>query len=198
MIAEANTLDDRRPDAWEKKAGLTEEQIWQAFGWGRSLGYQKARLLVAKEFGIGAPSLGSYAAFYAHYAREDRANRIHRATVDAAAIRASAEKQGELTEAMAAALEAEASAAILAGNDPATMKLLVGLALKARGAIRGQKNLELEIQKYHDSIKSNVERGLDALADEIKGNPEAMALYGKFRAAVTKSMEATEKETSGK
>jgi hypothetical protein len=190
MIADPTTLgsNERRPDAWEKKANLSEVQIWQAFGWGRSLGYQKARALVAKEFNIAAPSLAAFAKFYQTYAREEQANRIHKSCTDAAAIRASVSDQGELTEAMAAALEAEASSAILAGDDADRLKLLVSLALKARGSLRSEKTLELEVRKYQDAVKSNIERGLDALADEIKDHPEATALYSRIREIVIASM----------
>lgn len=190
MIAIPTTDNDRRPDAWEKRANLTEEQVWRAFAWGRSLGYQKARQLVAKEFGIAAPSLASFAAFYGHYAKEDRANRIHRATVDAAAIRAEAADNGELSQAMAAALEAEAASAILAGDDAERMRTLVSLALKARGQLRSERTLELEIRKYQDAVKTAVERGLDALADEVRKNPEAQALFDRMRGIVLAATEA--------
>ena len=179
----------RRPQAWEIAGGLTEPQIWQAFAWARSLGYRKAAELIAKEFNIAAPSPAAMCEFYDYYGIQERSATIHRAAADAASIRALAQGHGPLNDALAATLEQEASSAILAGNDPDRMRLLVGLALKARQAVNSERSLELEIQKYRDNVKSAVERGLDALAEEIKGNADAMAIYARFRAAVSEQVD---------
>ena len=183
----------RRPQAWEIAGGLTETQIWQAFAWARSLGYRKAAALIAKEFNIAAPSPAAMCEFYDYYGIQDRAATIHRAAADAASIRALAQGQGPLNDALAATLEQEASSAILAGNDPDRMRLLVGLALKARQSVNSERSLELEIQKYKDGVQSAIDRGLEALAEEIKGNAGAMALYEKFREAVRQGMATAEK-----
>jgi hypothetical protein len=183
----------RRPDAWEKAASLSDAQIWQAFAWAQALGYRKAARMIEAEFHCPAPGVSAMCDFYDYYAAEERANRIHKAATDVASIRAQATASGPLGEDLASALEQEASAAILAGADGARLKTLVGLALKARGSLRSDKSQELEIQKYRDSIKSAIERGLDALAEEIKGNAEAMALYEKFREAVRQGMATAEK-----
>jgi hypothetical protein len=52
-------------------------------------------------------------------------------------------------------------------------------------------NLKLAIERFRESVKTNVDKGLDALEAEIKGNDEALALFAKMKAAVRKSMEAT-------
>lgn len=179
----------RRPDAWEMEAGLSDSQIWQAFGWAQSLGYRKAAALIAKEFGIGAPSVGAMCEFYDYYSVDHRAAKVHKVAADAASIRALAQGRAPMNDALATTLEQEASAAILAGDDPDRLRMLVGLALKARQSVNSGRSLELEIQKYRDSVKSAVERGLDALADEIKGNADAMAIYARFRAAVSEQVD---------
>lgn len=56
-----------------------------------------------------------------------------------------------------------------------------------------EKSLELEKQKFQESTKSAIEKGLDALHAECANNPEALALFEKFRAAVMKSVEGKSK-----
>jgi hypothetical protein len=50
--------------------------------------------------------------------------------------------------------------------------------------------LRLEREKFEHSKKSDVEKGLDALHDEIKGNAEALHHFEKLKAAVRKQQEA--------
>ena len=178
----------RRPDAWEKIAQLSDEQVWKAFAWAQSLGYRKAARMIEAEFHIPAPGTSAMGEFYEYYSAEASAARIHKAASDVSAIRALAKEDGTLGSELAAALEKEAAAAVLAGDDSARMRILVGMALKARGSLRSEKTLDLEIRKYQDAVKSAIERGLDALADEIKDNPEATALYTRIREIVIASM----------
>lgn len=56
------------------------------------------------------------------------------------------------------------------------------LRLKAR-------ELELNIEKFRQTVKADIDKGLDALHAEIQGNAEALALFEKFKAAVLKSTE---------
>jgi len=41
--------------------------------------------------------------------------------------------------------------------------------------------------KFRHAIKTDIERGLDALFEEIEGNPQAEELFAKFREVVTKA-----------
>lgn len=162
----------RRPDAWEVKAGLSQEQLRQAFDWCRSLGYGRAIGLMATSWGIKAPTIAAVSAWYSEFSRLDSEERVHRAIADAAAIRDLAAKTGDVSEAMLAALESEASAALL-GNDPERIKLLVGLALKARAGRAQEKDLLLKVEAWEEQKARNAEaraklegaakaRGLDA------------------------------------
>ena len=183
-----NAQRKRRPDAWEKIAQLSDEQIWKAFAWSQAFGYRKAARMIEAEFHIPAPGTTAMGEFYEYYLIEERASRIHKSVADAASIRALAEQEGSTGNDLAAVLEKEAGAAILAGDDAGRIRLLVSLAIKARGSLRSEKTLDLEIRKYQDAVKSNIERGLDALADEIKDNPDATALYIRIREIVMASM----------
>jgi len=46
-----------------------------------------------------------------------------------------------------------------------------------------------DVERFRESIKSSVVKGLDALAEQARGNAEAMKHYRKFRAAVMQSIE---------
>lgn len=146
----------RRPDAWEIRAGLTEAQLAQVFAWARSLGYSRALELIAKEFKVKPPNVGNFGAWYSMYSRQESESRVHRAIVDSGAIRSLAEKCGDVSEAMTAALESEASAAILS-NDPERIKLLVNLALQARHGRRDESALKLAREKFAEQQRKNAE-----------------------------------------
>lgn len=47
------------------------------------------------------------------------------------------------------------------------------------------------IEKFREDIKSDVDKALDALFAEIKGNAEALALFQKFKACALRSVEDT-------
>ncbi len=173
----------RRADAWEVRAGLTDGEQRKIFGWARSLGYARALDLVRAEFPQvdPLPALSTFADWYTWQAGLESEERVHRAIVDAGAIGDLARQSGGVSEALVGALEAEASAAIL-GGDPERIKLLVSLALKAREG-------RFEERKYKDAMKTSIERGLDALAEEAQGNSDAMMYYAKFRESILRTVE---------
>lgn len=53
-----------------------------------------------------------------------------------------------------------------------------------------ERELEFDKEKFRQSIKSNIERGLDALFEEIKANPQAVELFGRMKEIVAKETEA--------
>ena len=146
----------RRPDAWEIRANLTPDQLRQAFAWARSLGYSKAIGLIAANWHCKPPTTSSFSAWYSEFSRLDSEERVHRAIADASAIRELAAKTGDVSEAMLAALESEASAALL-NNDPERIKLLVGLALKARAGRAQDKELALKVEAWEAQKRQNAE-----------------------------------------
>lgn len=177
----------RRADAWEIRAGLSDADLSRAFEWARNLGYAKALQLIEKELKVTPPGMTAFGDWYDYYARLDSEERVHKAIVDGAAIRDLAKDCGDVSEAMIAALESEASAAIL-GGDPGRIRLLVNLALKARGGKRSDEALQLEVRKYQDAVQSSIEKGLAALAAKAKGNATALKHYAAFRQAILQSV----------
>ena len=169
----------RRPDAWEIRAGLTEAQLGQVFQWARSLGYARALELIASEFKVKPPNVGNFGAWYSMFARQESESRVHKAIVDSGVIRTLAQKCGDVSEAMTSALEAEASAAILS-NDPERIKLLVGLALRARQGRRDEAVVSLDRQKFEEQVRKNAEararlEGLAAGGKAAGLDPETIA-----------------------
>jgi hypothetical protein len=49
-----------------------------------------------------------------------------------------------------------------------------------------RQRLEFDKQKFENEIREDIEKGLDALYAEVKGNPEALELFNRFRAVITK------------
>lgn len=185
-MVKRNTDSDRkrRPDSWEVRANLSETDQHRVFAWARTLGYARAIELVKAELKVEPPSVSAFAGWYEYFSTIEKEERAHKAIVDGTAIRELAQSCGDVSEAMTAALESEASAAILSG-DPDRIKLLVSLALKAREG-------RLETEKYKDAMKSAIEQGLDALAQQAQGNAEALKHYANFREAILKSVEAAQ------
>jgi hypothetical protein len=105
------------------------------------------------------------------------------------------------------ALERELQAA--GATDPATLANVLGndvVAARARGddqaverAIRlytavakvsgDTGRLKLDFDKFRSDMQTDIERGLDALQEEIKGNTEALQLFGKLKSVVTKAVQ---------
>lgn len=53
-----------------------------------------------------------------------------------------------------------------------------------------QQGMALARDRFVEQLKSGIEKGLDALQAELKGNPEALALFDRMKAIVIKSVEA--------
>lgn len=56
-----------------------------------------------------------------------------------------------------------------------------------------ERNADMELNKFKQTMKSDMEKGLEALFQEIRGNPEAEELFGRLKAVVMKSMEGAGK-----
>jgi len=52
------------------------------------------------------------------------------------------------------------------------------------------KRLSLDLEKFRQTVKSEAEKGLDALHAELAGDPVALALFEQMRARVMKTLEA--------
>jgi len=102
-----------------------------------------------------------------------------------------------------AALEAIEQKVFALSMDPqsnaAEIKGLVQLLLKRQDQSIRKRDQELAIErmqfdreKYRETLKDSIDRGLDALYEELEDNPEAEKLFRKMRAAVGRSVEKAE------
>lgn len=78
-------------------------------------------------------------------------------------------------------------------DELATLAKIIGDSQKLK---LKQEQLSFSREKFRQQIKTDVEKGLDALYLEIKGNKAAVALYEKLRAVVMKSVDGTAQEAA--
>jgi hypothetical protein len=52
---------------------------------------------------------------------------------------------------------------------------------------RGLMAISLERDKFKEALRTKIDAGLDALFEEVKGNKEALDLFQRFKAVVTKA-----------
>ena len=74
-------------------------------------------------------------------------------------------------------------------NDPKTFFDMSNLSLAENKGVLEVRKLELERQKLAQKIKSDYEKGLDAIYEDIKDNAEALALFEQFKAVINKATE---------
>lgn len=172
----------RHSTAWEIVNQVSPENQRKVFEWARAFGYSRAMELCQAELKLTPPSTSGMQSFYKYFSATESDDRVHQAIEDATAIRATAAATGDVSEAMLTTLETEASAAILS-RDPGRIRLLVNLALKARAG-------KFEEKKFRAAMQTSIEQGLDALAEQAQGNPDALQYYAQFREAIMKSVEA--------
>jgi hypothetical protein len=165
----------RRADAWEIRANLSDADQRKVFAWARSLGYGRALALIAKELKIEPPSMSAFAGWYEWFSKLESEERVHKAISDGAAISDLARSCGDVSEAMVAALESEASAAILSG-EPDRIRLLVSLALKARTNRAQDKDIEIKLRKLDllENQAAQAKARLEGLASKGGLTPETI------------------------
>jgi hypothetical protein len=173
----------RKPRADSALKTLPLEAQEALFALLRKTSYEKALPIVAKEFGVRTSS-GALSQFFSWY---PLSRRLEQAKSFADTITAQIKANPALNldaEKVSAVGQIAFEAQALAEQDP---KLFVAL----RRLRVSEKTFELEEEKFRETMKSSVEKGLDALQQEIKGNAEALALFERLKASVLKSMEGT-------
>ena len=69
-------------------------------------------------------------------------------------------------------------------KDLATLAGIIGDSAKLR---LKERELNLNLEKFRQQVKTDIDKGLDALHAEIKGNAPALQLFEKFKAAILAS-----------
>ena len=181
----------RKPRSDSKLDRLPEEQKAQLADWLLSgMPYHLVKDLVKKTFGVST-SIRALAVFYQDYCAAELLARRKRAVSTADEIAEEASRQpGRFDAATIDALKQKAfELAIAPGADPRAVKAVFSLVLKARDQDLEAQQIELDYEKFRSSVKSSVERGLDALFEEIKNNPAAVELFKKLRAIVMQKVD---------
>lgn len=173
---------------------LPEEQQMTLADW--LLGgmpYYQARALVSEKFGVEVKSLNTFSEFYRDVCAPLLLARRRRAVETANSVAKEAQSRpGLFDQATIDALKQRAfDLAIKPSVDPEEVKAVYSLVLKARDQELKLQEMELEREKFRESIRTNIDRGLEALYQEISKNQVARELFERFKAAVLKEVKAT-------
>lgn len=168
---------------------LTEEQRVQLASWLtlENVTYKDARELVEQEWGIST-SLDALRRFYSSYAVPWQYTQA----------RGEAEDFGKLMEGNfdAATIKRAQQLAFSALTDKTpdlkTAKTLLKIVGDSAKNQLAERRLKLDAEKFREQVKTDAEKGLDALQAELKNDPEALALFERMRARVMQTLEAKE------
>lgn len=147
--------------------------------------YHRAKEMVKGEFKVET-SLASLSAFYEKYCGAALIAQRQRAVSVADQIADEAGKNPDRFDAatIAALSQKGFELASSPGADPKEVKSIFMLLLRVNDQKLAARQLELDSEKFRTQIKSNVERGLDALYERIKGNKAAEKLFAELKSVV--------------
>lgn len=179
--------DDKKPRGDSKLDALNGQQQALLSEWltVENLTYAKARERVREQFGI-TTTRSALCSFYARvaapwkYARAageaDQFADLMEGKFDAATIKRTKQLAFEALTSPTPDIKA-AKALLKIVGDSAKIDLQ-------------RQTLAHAIEKFREDVKSSVEKGLDALEIELKGNAAALELFAKMKAVVRDGMEA--------
>ncbi len=72
--------------------------------------------------------------------------------------------------------------------NPKDVKAIFSLVLKARAQDQTSEQMNLEREKFRETIKTNIEKALDAFYEEIKNNASALQIFQQLRAVMVKQV----------
>lgn len=179
---------DRKPrtDAWYST--LTEEEQARIYDRMRRFPWHTWGAWIKEQFNIEPPARSRLYAFREYFAGHEAeyllTQRIHdrdRLERELAAAGATDAKE------LAKVLGNDVVAARAHGDDRAVERAVKLFTAVSKVAVI-KDDVELRIQQAREKMKSDIERGLDALQAELQDNAEAMRLYGKLRETVMQSV----------
>ena len=179
---------DQKPRGDSKLDALTSEQKELLAEWltVENITYAKAKTRVADQFGVHTtPS--ALSSFFGSVALPWKYARDHKLAQTLADL-----EEGKFKPAIRKQIERLAFQLTTSNRvDVKSLKAFLKMITDGEKVELQRQTLSLALEKFRESLKTGVEKGLDALFAEIKGNPEAVALYQKFRESVLKSVEET-------
>lgn len=174
-----STLDSLSP---EQKQMLRDWLVEE------NLGYKEAKDRLWQDFNVRT-SIGALSRFYATQCFSLASSQAKLLSEQIAADLDAERNLDRATLALvkkAAFLRASARDSELKVNELATLAGIVG---DSRKQLLKEQQLEFSREKFRHELKTDVEKGLDALQAELKGHSEALALFDRIKAIVMRSME---------
>lgn len=152
--------------AWLRTPGLTLHKICE---------------MIQAEYGI-TTSKSALSRFYEEICEEEAADRVLKASTESRAMAASVKAQGvQISEALENELAQTCFELRLAGAPSKEIAAFVKMFAAVSRENQTKRDFELELQKTLEARKSQQDKALDALFEEIRGNPRAEALIGELR-----------------
>lgn len=179
---------DQKPRGDSKLDALSSEQKELLSEWltVENVTYAKARTRVAKEFGV-TTTASALSSFYGSVALPWKYARDHKLAQSLSQL-----EEGKFQPAMRKQIERLAFQITTSNRvDVKTLKALVKMITDGEKIELQKKTLSLAVERFRESVKTDIEKGLDALFAEIKGNAEALALFQKFKACALRSVQET-------
>lgn len=148
--------------------------------------YAVIRQRIKDEFCIEVKSFDTLSRFWNENAAAALVAKRQRAVSLADEIAGEAAKTpGRFDQATIDALRQKAfELAVQPGSDPRDVKALYMLVLKSRDQELDEKALAFDQEKFREGLKTSIERAIDALYAECKGNAAALQAWTQLRAAV--------------
>lgn len=174
-----------RSDATLKSLSTSQQEEVSAWLTEENLSYEDTRARLGERFGVFVRSDSTLSDFYHSVALPWKYARARNAATELAAL-----KQGEFKPAMLMRIE-QLAFEIATSNrvDVKALKSFVKMLTDSEKVELQKGTLRLAIDKFREQVKTEMEKGLDALFAEVKDNREALALYQKFKAAALKGVE---------
>lgn len=177
-----------RSDAGMKGKALTEAQKVEVARWliDENVSYEEARARMADCFGVFVKSASTLSDFYHSFALPWKYSRAKNFAAEFAQLQKGEFKPALLKRVEQLAFELSVNQTV----DIKALKAFVKMLTDSEKVELQKGNLRLAIDKFKQSLKSDVEKGLDALQAELKGNDEALRLFHRMKAIVMQRVEA--------
>lgn len=183
-------MNTRKPRSDSKLDALNPEQQERLAEWLtiENLSYAAARERVREEFGVSTTA-SALAGFYSRFAAPWK---YARARGEAESFAALMEGQFDAAS-IKAARQLAFSALTSPQPDLQAAKALLKIVGDSAKLTLAERKLTLDAEKFRQLVKTEAEKGLDALQAELKGDPVALALFEQMRARVMQTLEARAK-----
>ena len=178
---------DRRIDAWWSKLDVAQCQA--ALARCRLHGPLGTAQWVHEEYKMPTPSRAAMYRFYAWARQQESAWNLHKALTDKGDFEQILAKTGNIDEVNRKGLALLLMDAQVSRDPDRINKFAGAFAMVSDVALKTRK-LDLEVERFRAKLKSDLEKGLDALMAEVKGNAKAEQLVLDLQTQIARPTEA--------